>query len=644
MLGIPHVVRTAPVDESMREGEASEAYLERIARAKLDAVRGLDLGACTGVLVADTIVVAPGGRVLGKPKDDEEACVMIERLAGATHDVSTRFLLASPDAGAPPEHAETVTTRVAFRPVSREEARAYAATGEGRDKAGAYGVQGAGGRLRRANRGELHQRGRVAAVRSRRGDAAAEVARREEGCREVRARLSFGSQRSWDRLLVFAVAMVARLAVVAWAHGRFPASEDGHYYDTLARRLASGAGYTWAWPDGAITYAAHYPVGYPALLALAYALFGASAGVAMTMNALLGAASAVAAHRLVDDDGVARWRPLAAGLAVALHPALVPYTAAVMTEGATTSLLLIASAFATRARFAVKATWPWILGAAVTMGVATLVRPQSLLLAPVLGALALRAGSRAPRRLMGAVVVTAVALACVAPWTARNCVRMHRCALVSVNGGWNLLIGAQSTRGAWEPVAVPSECATVWDEAGKDACFERAAVRSIVSAPGAWLARAPAKVAATLDYFGAAPWYLHASGPAAFGERGKIALAAVETVVCRLFLLAALVVCGRMGGPRRRLRQVLSLMGAAGAITLHAWFGYLALAAGIAAFGHRALARLPLVVAFTSAVVLATAGVHAAFFGSGRYGLVVVPFVTALACCPGGARGRPSGQ
>src|SRR5580693_7736117 len=129
-----------------------------------------------------------------------------------------------------------------------------------------------------------------------------------------------------DALLAFAAALLARLAVVGWAYPRFPAVEDGHYYDVLARRLAAGQGYTWLWPDGAVTYAAHYPVGYPAMLAIAYAVAGASAGAAMTVNALVGALAAYGAHRIVDEEGVARWRPLAAGLAVALHPALVPYT------------------------------------------------------------------------------------------------------------------------------------------------------------------------------------------------------------------------------------------------------------------------------------------------------------------------------
>jgi 4-amino-4-deoxy-L-arabinose transferase-like glycosyltransferase len=439
------------------------------------------------------------------------------------------------------------------------------------------------------------------------------------------------SGRRRDPWLVLAVGLVARLGVVAWGASRFPASEDGHYYDVLARRLASGAGYTWLWPDGAVTYAAHYPVGYPGLLALAYSVFGASAGVAMMVNAVVGAVAALAAYRLVDGADVPRWRPLAAGLVVALHPALVPYTAAVMTEGVTAALLIVAAALAVGARGRRARAWPWLVALGVVLGVATLVRPQSLVLAPVLGALAARAGTGARARLARAAVASMVALACVAPWTARNCVRMNRCALVSVNGGWNLLIGAQSTSGAWEPVAVPSECATTWDEAGKDACFERAARRAIGSTPRAWLARAPAKMAATLDYFGAAPWYLHAVDPEAFGDDAKTRLAVVETIACRLLLLGALWAVAYRTGRRRRARVAIAIAGALAALTPHGWLGYAAIVVAVALLGRRAIASAPVVVPATAAVIAATAVVHVVFFGAGRYGLVVVPFVTALA-------------
>jgi len=139
--GIPFVVRAADADEAQR-GDTPAAYLERIARAKLDAVRALPLGPCRGVLVADTIVVAPDGAILGKPRDAGEARAMLDRLAGAVHTVETRFVLAPPDPRAPPVHAETVSTRVGMRPLSPDEARAYVETGEGSDKAGGYAVQG----------------------------------------------------------------------------------------------------------------------------------------------------------------------------------------------------------------------------------------------------------------------------------------------------------------------------------------------------------------------------------------------------------------------------------------------------------------------------------------------------------------------
>lgn len=141
MIGVPFAVRAGEADEALRDGESPAEYLVRVALAKLEAVRAVPLHGAAAVLVADTIVVAPDGGILGKPRDDDDARAMIERLANATHDVSTRFLLAEPGWRAV-AHAQTVTTRVTFRAVETAEAAAYAATGEGRDKAGAYAVQG----------------------------------------------------------------------------------------------------------------------------------------------------------------------------------------------------------------------------------------------------------------------------------------------------------------------------------------------------------------------------------------------------------------------------------------------------------------------------------------------------------------------
>jgi hypothetical protein len=447
------------------------------------------------------------------------------------------------------------------------------------------------------------------------------------------------TERRRDAWTVFAVALFVRALVVVWARGRFPPTGDGYYYDVLAHRLASGNGYTWLWPDGAVTYAAHYPVGFPALLAIGYVVLGPSDTVAMSLAAALGAASAYASHRIVDQGDGPRWRPIAAGLAVALHPALVPYTAARMTEGVTASLLVLVTAVASYSR-STHSRFPLLI-MGVLMAVATLVRPQSLLMAPVLAALSLRAGSGLGRRAARAAAVTAVALACVSPWSVRNCMKMSRCALVSLNGGWNLLIGATTTGGGWQPVSVPPECASVWDEAGKDACFERAAVRAIVRKPVDWLARMPSKVAMTLDYFGAGPWYLHASNEDAFGARAKVALAALETFVSRALLLGAIWVCCREAGPRKAARWVASGLGAVAAVSLHGSLGYLALVCGVGLLGWRAVSRLPVIVPACAAAILATAAVHATFFGSGRYGLIVAPFVAIMAFVGGSPKGPP---
>ncbi|MBI4701461.1 MAG: septum formation protein Maf [Deltaproteobacteria bacterium] len=145
-LGIPVLLRPVSVDETPQAGERPDGYLERVVAGKLDAVGRLapeELGQCAAVLVADTIVVE-GDAILGKPRDEAEARVMLRRLSGRAHRVATRFAVAS---GARPGHAlctQTVDTEVVFRLLSDEEVSGYAATREGLDKAGAYAIQGIG--------------------------------------------------------------------------------------------------------------------------------------------------------------------------------------------------------------------------------------------------------------------------------------------------------------------------------------------------------------------------------------------------------------------------------------------------------------------------------------------------------------------
>ena len=94
------------------------------------------------VIGADTIVSC-GGQILGKPKDERDACRMLKLLSGGTHQVYTGvsivLLDASGKAGQVTFHEKTDVT---MRAMSEEEIRRYVATGEPMDKAGAYGIQG----------------------------------------------------------------------------------------------------------------------------------------------------------------------------------------------------------------------------------------------------------------------------------------------------------------------------------------------------------------------------------------------------------------------------------------------------------------------------------------------------------------------
>jgi septum formation protein len=142
-LGVPFVVRVGDADESVAIAEQAAAYLERVVLLKLRSVVGaIDVDVArraTCVLVADTSVVIDGA-ILGKPATLDERYAMIAQLAGRTHEVMTRFVVASIDGSV--AHAETVTTRLTFRAIDEREARAYAESGEGSDKAGGYAIQG----------------------------------------------------------------------------------------------------------------------------------------------------------------------------------------------------------------------------------------------------------------------------------------------------------------------------------------------------------------------------------------------------------------------------------------------------------------------------------------------------------------------
>jgi septum formation protein len=142
-VGIPLVVRAVSADEDVRAGEAVDAYLARVVGDKLARAVAASGEGVAAVLVADTVVVS-NGEILGKPLDDGDARRMLSRLAGREHWVATRYAVA---VGGAAVAAETVRTTVWFRALDAAQIDAYVATGEGRDKAGSYAVQGVGAML-----------------------------------------------------------------------------------------------------------------------------------------------------------------------------------------------------------------------------------------------------------------------------------------------------------------------------------------------------------------------------------------------------------------------------------------------------------------------------------------------------------------
>lgn len=136
-IGVPHCVRPAAVDESVRPGEAPEAYVERLARDKAEALWQQSRGERIPVLGADTAVVIEGG-ILGKPESRDAGLAMLHRLAGRTHRVCTAVALAH--AGG--TDVRLSVSEVTFRDLAPAECEAYLDSGEPFDKAGGYAVQG----------------------------------------------------------------------------------------------------------------------------------------------------------------------------------------------------------------------------------------------------------------------------------------------------------------------------------------------------------------------------------------------------------------------------------------------------------------------------------------------------------------------
>lgn len=143
--GFAFDVVPANVDESRLPRESAPHYVRRLALAK--AQRAAEHAAPKGqpaiVIGADTVVVG-GGKILGKPQDLASARRMLRLLSARTHSVLTGLALIKIPGG--PEKIHVEKTRVRFAKMSAKEIDGYLLTGEPYHKAGAYAIQGIGGR------------------------------------------------------------------------------------------------------------------------------------------------------------------------------------------------------------------------------------------------------------------------------------------------------------------------------------------------------------------------------------------------------------------------------------------------------------------------------------------------------------------
>lgn len=138
------------IDEIRRDGEPAADYVVRLAREKAQA--GVALAAEERPVIGSDTIVVLGGDILEKPRDAAHAFAMLSALSGCTHQVMTavavsdRFRTLS----------TLIVTDVTFRRLSDDEINEYIQTGEPMDKAGAYGIQGQGGRYVRKINGSYH--------------------------------------------------------------------------------------------------------------------------------------------------------------------------------------------------------------------------------------------------------------------------------------------------------------------------------------------------------------------------------------------------------------------------------------------------------------------------------------------------------
>jgi len=137
-IGVDFSVLNVAVDESVLTGELPSAYVRRIALAKARAGWSILQTDWRPVIGADTAVVLPSETILGKPEDPQQAREFLSQLSGIEHQVMSAVAIIWQQQ----EWLTMQVSQVRFKTLTAEEIEWYLATGEGKDKAGGYAVQG----------------------------------------------------------------------------------------------------------------------------------------------------------------------------------------------------------------------------------------------------------------------------------------------------------------------------------------------------------------------------------------------------------------------------------------------------------------------------------------------------------------------
>lgn len=150
MLSVPFTVQESRIDERALDAADTLAGIRRTPAQKAAAMaeaKGLDVSRTApvdSIIIAADTIVAQGEEILHKPKDAVDAIQMLHRLSGNTHTVHTGMSVIYKSEQNEIVHTSVSSTQVVFRPLTDAEIRAYVATEEPLDKAGAYGIQGKG--------------------------------------------------------------------------------------------------------------------------------------------------------------------------------------------------------------------------------------------------------------------------------------------------------------------------------------------------------------------------------------------------------------------------------------------------------------------------------------------------------------------